>query len=214
MTMTNEALASKRAAVEAATEKLEHMKAKWLKANRVAEVAHDAAEFERGEKVRMLELGGPRPGPGHKPPPTAREVAESEANSKLATARYQLATAKIEFNNAAADLLAAENRILNRWRHQRALEILELQRIDAAPELIAEKLAELRVLTPPDTCVRLDQRFTVSALVDSLLHDRRDAINVRVDELRGEIDTGTYEKRRAEVLAQAENDSVSPLEVA
>lgn len=86
-------------------------------------------------------------------------------------------------------------------RHRRHRE---LQNRDLTYLLIAAKLKELRTMTPPDTCVRIDQRFTISPQVALVLKNfALDDMNTPVNHLRGESAGADYERMRARILAQA-----------
>src|ERR1019366_6233003 len=101
---------------------------------------------------------------------------------------------------------------------QRVLEYSQLERDGAPPEVLAAKITELRSATPHEMQVRIHQRFTPSAQVRELLALDEPAVNgMRIDTpgdvLRGEVGGAAYEKLRAQILAEAEDES-PPLQAA
>jgi hypothetical protein len=209
-------LSQARSTVAAARGKFDSTKKAFHAAEAKLRTAQGAVGDDQYERQLLLGRGGPRGAPGHKAPATiALEAAAEAAQVKLTTAEISYAGAANELKQAESALLAAENRILDRWRTVRALEIMKLQRSDADAELIAQRLAELRVMCPPDTAVRIHQRFALSAIVRDVLGDEPSELrlDVPVNELRGESHWD-YETKRAEILAQAESTHDEPLQAA
>jgi hypothetical protein len=209
----NTSLTQLSASVEAKRKALDSARTVWLQAKDRHAAAKAAVDEEVYQAGLIRSRGGPRRLAGSTAPPTAAEIAATAAAQALAATELRLTSAKAALDNAEAALLIAENRILDRWRHLRALEIMELQRTDAAPVLIASKLSELRAMCPPDTVQRLHQRFKLSSLVRDVLDDQPDSIHIDtpVDQLRGE-NGGDYEAKRASILRESETDT--PLEAA
>ncbi len=141
---------------------------------------------------------------------------EAEAARLLEEAQRRLDFATVALNHAGSALLQIENEILNKVRQALALEVRTLERTGEGSELIAAKIADLRSLTPHETNTRIHQRFTISSLVKSVLDDdTRPVFDIPVNILRGEGDSFNYDRRRAEILDQAEDESVAaPLEAA
>jgi hypothetical protein len=205
-------LSQARSTVAAARGKFDSTKKAFHAAEAKLRTAQGAVGDDQYERQLLLSRGGPRGAPGHKAPATiALEDAAEAAQIKLTTAEISYTTAANELKQAESALLTAENRILDRWRTVRALEIMKLQRSDADAELIAQRLAELRLMCPEDTSVRIHQRFMLSSLVRDVLGDRSDdlRLDVPVDQLRGG-DHWNYETKRAEILAQAESEAHNP----
>ena len=146
----------------------------------------------------------------------SRDLGRPEAaRDAFNAAEMRMNDASRAVSAAMAALLTVENGILTRWRDQQARTIRQLQ-LDGAPdEVVTPKIVELKLMCPPDTEVRLHQRFTLSALVREVLDETPDALRIHtsIAELRGDQHVG-YEKRRAQILAQAEAESNSPLEAA
>ncbi len=204
--------------VDAARAKFESLTIELRKAEAVNRTAQGAAADERYEKNLILSRGGPRSAPGVKLPATALETAAAKTEQMLDAVRGRHMGAQAELASAEAQKLVLENKIINRWRDLRALEYRQLERDDAPPEVLAAKIAELRGATPHEMQVRIHQRFTVSALVRELLAQDDPAANgLRINTpgpiLRGEVGGAAYEKIRARILAEAEDES-SPLEAA
>jgi hypothetical protein len=213
--MNDTPLAEARARIDAARETYDAAKIQWRDANRAAVAAKAPYDAERHERSMQISRGGPRPAANFVPPKTAAALAADEAQAAFETAEMRMNNAQRALAAAESSLLAIENRILTRWRDQRAREYRQLQLNGAPDEVLAAKLAELRLMCPPNTCVRLHQRFTLSALVREVLDEHPDVLQIDtpVSELRGET-SGGYEKRRAEILAAAEAESTQPLEAA
>jgi hypothetical protein len=211
----SDSLSRARKQVDAARGKFATAKKAFHKAEDSLRLVQGTVADERYQRNLALSRGGPRPAPGYKAPPTPAEVAATTAQEKLDAAALAHSSADNELKTQEAVLLAAENKILDRWRQLRALELMELQRNDADAELIAGKLAELRTLCPSENSVRIHQRFVLSALVRDVL-DRPDELllDVPVDQLRGEGAGYAYEQARAAILAQAEAAHHQPLEAA
>jgi hypothetical protein len=213
--MSDSPLSRARKQVEAARGRFDTAKRAFHKAEDGLRLVQGTVADERYQRNLALSRGGPRPAPGFKAPPTPAEVAATAAQEKLDAAAMAHSRAAYELQGAEVVLLAAENKVLDRWRQVRALEIMKLQRDDADAELIEAKLAELRAMCPSENSVRIHQRFTLSALVRDVLY-RPDELLLDVpgDQLRGEGAGYAYEVKRTEILAQAEAAHPEPLEPA
>jgi hypothetical protein len=184
------------------------------KAEIIARTAQGAARDERIEHSLVLSRGGPRPAPGYTPPPSALEIAAGAATVALESANSNHIIAETHLKNAEAALLAAENAILYTHRDRLAREFKEMERNGADPDVLAAKRSELRAITPPETAVRIHQRFTVSSLVREVLDEPTVGgydLNTPVHILSGIPATAEYERLRAQILAEADT---SPLEAA
>jgi hypothetical protein len=202
--------------LDAARWNLDRAKAAWRDKKSAAAAASAVAAAERHERNMIISRGGPRPAPNFVPPKTAAQLAADEAQAACDGAEARMNSAQIALNAAAATLLAQENRILTRWRDSLARTIRQAQTEGWPDEIVAPLLADLRLMCPPDTVVRLHQRFTLSAIVREVLDEQPHELHLHtpVDQLRGEVGGAAYEKKRAQILAEFETESPSPLEAA
>jgi hypothetical protein len=199
--------------IDAARETFDAAKIDWCAKSKAATLALAAFNVERQERAAVISRGGPRPLAGFVPPKSAAELAADAAQAAFNDAELRMNSAQRALAAAESSLLAIENRILNRWRDQCARDIRWLQEIGAPEDEIATRLAELKLMCPDDTQVRITQRFTLSLVVRDLLDRTGDVrLDVPVNVLRGE-GSGGYEQKRAAILAAAEETN-SPLEVA
>ena len=200
--------------IDAARETFDAAKIDWCAKSKAATLALAAFNVERQERAAVISRGGPRPLAGFVPPKSAAELAADAAHAAFNDAELRMNSAQRALAAAESSLLAIENRILNRVRDQLAREYRQLQLEGASDEVLAARLAELRVLCPPATAIRIHQAFTLSALVREVLDEQPDVLHLHtpVNQLRGET-AGGYEKRRAAILAAAEETN-SPLEAA
>ena len=159
----------------------------------------------------LTTLVAPRGGKDYLPPKSELELEAIAAGQKLSDVMRRRMLAQTALDQARAELVAEENRILYQWRHLKALHIIAMQNRGGDASL---EIAELRAATPSDLHVRRDQRFTVSPQVALVLHDHTlDELNVPCNQLLGSAswgNTGNYEAIRARILAEAE--FYSPLE--
>jgi hypothetical protein len=190
--------------VESYRGKFENSKVEWCSAKAAATVAQAAFNAERHERAMEVSRGGPRPAPNFVPPKTAAAIAADEAQVAFASAEAAMNSSQAALSAAQTALLSLENRVLNSWRNQLARTIRQLQ-LEGADEAMAEKLAELRVMCPPESCVRINQRFSLSALVREVLDENPAELHLHtpVNELRGTEGGWAYEAKRAEILAAA-----------
>jgi len=190
------------AAVSAASKQVATESAALRKAQTAAGIAHAAVA-----RSRLLDLSQPfagvkliQGGPDFKRPQTPTEVAASEASQKLSAAEHRLTAAQSELGSAKAAKLAAENRIINRWRDARLREIRAGD---------SSKIRALIEATPPDVQVRAEHRFEASATVKEFLRElKSDDINTPCNILRGET-AADYGQIRQEILEQAEAEAAA-----
>jgi hypothetical protein len=208
-------LTEARARIDSARWNFDRAKADWRDKKEAATLAQAAFTAERQERAAVISRGGPRPLAGFVPPKSAAELAADAAQSAFNAAELLMNSAQRALAAAEASLLAQENRILNRVRDQLAREYRQLQLEGASDEVLAARLAELRVLCPPATAVRINQAFALSALTREVLDEQPDVLHLHtpVNVLRGEA-SGGYEQRRAQILSEFETESPSPLEAA
>jgi hypothetical protein len=205
--MTASPLSSARALAEGAREKFTIAKAAFHRAENTHKIALGAATQERIQS-RLGPWGGPprrHVPPGEKAPPTALESVAAEAKKKAEAAELQFNSAQMALSSAEAALLTIENEILNRWRDNKAFEIRKALNAGDPRREAEVMLAELKVLCPPDACVRRHQQFKLSLQVRELLDDHPEAmrVNTPINILRGEGHVD-YEARRAEILEESE----------
>jgi hypothetical protein len=198
--------------IDAARETFDAAKIDWCDKKEAATLAQAASNAERQARAAEISRGGPRPVAGFVPPKTAAELAADAAQAAFNAAELLMNSAQRALAAAESSLLTQENRILNRVRDQLAREYRQLQLEGASDEVLAARLAELRVLCPPATAVRINQAFTLSALVREVLDEQPEALHLHtpVSALRGETSSG-YERRRAAILAAAEEETTPPV---
>lgn len=197
-------LSSARADAEAAAAAFVAAKQKFHAAENTFRIAQSAVSAETYARLESQSRGGPRPAHGYVPPKTAAQITAELSEKRLGAAQNAMACAESAMNGAAAALLKIENAILN--AHRDALAVLIREAIRSGDAATADgMLAELRALSPPDMCVRLNQQFRLSLSVRELLDDHPEAmrIDVPVDRLRGETH-GDYEALRAAILEASE----------
>src|SRR5580658_2618775 len=166
------ALTKLNADVESARETLTSKHTAWLNKKSKFAAAKAVADEERYQRGLALSMGGPRRAPGTTPPPTAAEIAETAAGEACDTAERERNSAQAAFNNAEAQKLAYENRKLTRARDLQAMAIKEAERTGAPQEVIEPMRAQLRMMCPPDTAVRIHQRCPYSSLVRDTLDEQ------------------------------------------
>jgi hypothetical protein len=190
-----------REAVDRARAKLEGARAQHDKTVTTQRIAQGTLDSERHQRALSLSRGGPRAAPNAKLPKTPVEIAADSAQAKADAAEMQRDFAQNELAKAEAAVLTEENRILNKWRDTRAVAIKAAQLAGADA---AEMIEALRAACPPDSMVRINQRFVLSALVREVLNEFPDHLRVDTPSniLRGEGHAG-YEDLRAQILVSA-----------
>ena len=202
-----------RTAVDAKRRVFESARVEFRLAETADRNAAGAARDERIERSMEIGRGGPRPNPAWTPPKSVLALEADAAAASRSITEQRANSAASELRNAEAALLAAENRILSAWRDCKAREFKALERDGATPEALAALRAELKAVTPPDSAVRINQRFNISSLVREVLNEQPEgdlALHTPVNQLSGLGGGAEYERRRREILDAAEAESTTP----
>src|SRR5580658_7217170 len=174
----NDSLTQLRAKVDAARTTHDRAKEQWCDKKSAAAAANAVLTAEKYERAVDQSRGGPRSAAGFVPPKTAKQLAADAATAALDRSEIRMNDAARAMSAAQAALLFVENQILSRWRNSLARTIRQGQSEGWPDEIVAPLIADLKLMCPPDTAVRLHQRFTLSALVRDLLDETPDVLRV------------------------------------
>jgi hypothetical protein len=202
--MTLSPLSNARSLAEGCRMAFTQAKAAFHRAQTTHTLAAGAARDERLSKTHGAWGGQPRRTASMPPlPPTVLEIEAEEAKRKFEMAEHAFTSAQVALASAESQLLEIENSILNGHRNTLAVKIrAAMSNGDPAADGLLE---ELKVLCPPDSCIRLHQRFRLSFAVKELLDAQQQVmlIDTPINILRGE-GHHDYETRRAQILDESE----------